>query len=189
MIDVAIQHLHASVSQEERIEAVFSGCFEHFLIDEPTVSLCSVHHLDSQILIGHWARSFNLDEQIHRGIWWQTISPKGKLYPGYPCTSSAPPRSAASNAIRLPKALPSSPSGPWPIRRQYRVRWSIAIASFWKRSFAPFLSTFPLKTTLSLRIPMPRSLFQSLPVPKWRPSSLYALRARASNRPASYRQI
>ena len=56
MIDVAIQHLHARVSQEQKIKAVFSGCFEHFLIDEPTVSLYFVHHLDSQILIGNWVK-------------------------------------------------------------------------------------------------------------------------------------
>ena len=64
--DVVIEHLHAGIGQDQRIETELPGSLEHFLIDKSPIFLRCTDHVDLQILICHGRRPLHFNEQVHR---------------------------------------------------------------------------------------------------------------------------
>ena len=75
MVNATIQQLNACVGEEDRIKDILSCRLERFLIDKSRVGPCSAHHINGQELIGHRARTFDLDKKIHR----KKLCGKGQL--------------------------------------------------------------------------------------------------------------
>lgn len=64
-IDVAVEHMHACLCQNQGVESIFASSLELFLFKEfPVLFGCS-DNFDFQVLIRHRARTLHLDEQIH----------------------------------------------------------------------------------------------------------------------------
>ena len=64
-IDVAVEYVHARVSQNQGVKCVLFRGLELFLIDEIPVFFGCFHHVHRQILLSHRAQPFHLDEQVH----------------------------------------------------------------------------------------------------------------------------
>ena len=64
--DLAIEHMHVCIGQNQRIKSILPSSLERFLINESTLFLsCSNHVHRRQILISHGTRPLHFDEQIH----------------------------------------------------------------------------------------------------------------------------
>ena len=71
--DVAIEHMHVCIGQNQRIKSILSSSLERFLINGSTFFLSCSDHVHRRILIIHRTRPLHFDKQIYgykfRGKW------------------------------------------------------------------------------------------------------------------------